>query len=141
MAAEKPKCGIYKIAGPKGRVYVGQTKDLWNRWNDHVEALYAGEHTNPHLQKAWDVHGPQSFSFELIEEIYWCDETLDAREAFWGERLGALTNGYNTQPFNASPDGGRNLYSKPKYATHPNTGSDLVRYLLEQGKITSKSKT
>ncbi|MEP5152314.1 GIY-YIG nuclease family protein [Planktotalea sp.] len=112
MATKKTKCGIYKITGPKGRLYVGQTKDLWSRRNDHVEALYMREHTNPHLQKAWDLHGPRSFSFELVEEIYWCDETLDAREAFWGERFGALTNGYNTQSFNAPPDVGGQTYTQ-----------------------------
>lgn len=134
----KTKCGIYKITGPNVRVYVGQTKDLWTRWNDHVKALHAGEHTNRHLQSAWNTYGPESFSFELIEEVFWCDETLDAREAFWGEKLGALTKGYNTQEFNASPDGGRNLFSKPKYVTHPNTGRDLVRHLLGQQKQSVK---
>lgn len=128
----RPKCGIYTITGPNGRVYVGQTKDLWSRWNDHVKALHFGEHTNTHLQRAWNTYGPEAFSFELIEEVYWCQETLDAREAFWGEKLGALTEGYNTQEFNAPLGGGRNLFSKPKYATHPNTGRDLLRHLLEQ---------
>jgi group I intron endonuclease len=127
----KKKCGIYKITGPGDRVYVGQTKDLWSRWNDHVSDLQEGKHTNPHLQHAWNAYGPASFSFSLIEEIYWCDDTLDAREAFWGEKLEALTKGYNTQPFNAPPSGGRNLYSKPKFVTHPNTGLDLVRHLNE----------
>ena len=129
------KCGIYKITGPNGRVYVGQSKDLWSRWNDHVKDLEAGEDTNPHLQSAWIAHGPESFKFELIEEVYWCEETLDAREAYWGEKLGALTEkGYNTEPFNAPPDGGRNLFRKPRYATHPNTGRDFVRYLSDQKK-------
>ena len=128
----KKKCGICKITGPDGRVYVGQTLDLWKRWNDHAKALHDGEHTNPHLQNAWNEHGSASFSFELIEEIYWCPETLDAREAFWGERLGALTNGYNAKPFNAPPDGGRNLFRKPKVATHPTTGRDLVLHLRAQ---------
>lgn len=129
------KCGIYKITGPSGRVYVGQSRDIWSRWNDHVKDLEAGEHTNQHLQSAWIAHGPESFQFELIEEVYWCEETLDAREAFWGEKLGALTeNGYNTEPFNASPDGGRNLFRKPRYATHTNTGRDFVRYLSDQQK-------
>ena len=128
----KAKCGIYKITGPEGRAYVGQTKDLWSRWNDHVKDLYNGEHTNRHLQHAWDAHGADAFVFELIEEVYWCEQTLDAREAFWGEKLSSLAGIYNTQPFNAPAGGGRNLYSKPDYATRPNTGSDLVRYFLEQ---------
>lgn len=126
----KVKCGIYTITGPNHRVYVGQTRDLWNRWNHHAKVLHAGEHTNPRLQNAWNEHGPESFSFELVEEVYWCDETLDAREAFWGEKLGAFTNGYNTKPFNAPPGTGRNLFCKPKFATHPTTGRDLVRHLL-----------
>ncbi len=128
----KKKCGIYKITGPNGRVYVGQTKDLWSRWNDHVEALNADKHTNPHLQNAWNAYRPASFSFELIEEVYWCEETLDAREAYWGEKLDALTKGYNAKPFNASPDGGKNLFSKPKFATHPTTGRDLLLHILRQ---------
>lgn len=60
--------GIYAIlCVATGMYYIGGTKDLHRRNQDHRRELGAGRHHSSHLQRAWDKHGAEAFSFEVIE--------------------------------------------------------------------------
>lgn len=62
--------GIYLIQClPTGKVYVGKSRHVQNRWASHRRNLKAGDHRNRHLQAAWSKYGAEQFSFSIVEEI------------------------------------------------------------------------
>ena len=76
--------GIYKIENlVNGKVYIGQSINIEQRWYTHKSELNRNVHYNRHLQNAWNKYGADNFIFEIIEEcnndiisqceIYWID--------------------------------------------------------------------
>ena len=43
--------GIYKITGPGGKVYIGQSKNIYERRKEHWAALEKGTHPNREMQR------------------------------------------------------------------------------------------
>ena len=86
--------GIYKITNNlNGKVYVGQSKNVWHREIEHFTALRRGHHENKLMQRDWnkDNHG---FRFDVIE--FTDVDKLNEREKYWIDKLGTLEpNGYN----------------------------------------------
>lgn len=86
--------GIYCIENQvNGKKYVGQAINIEKRWKQHRQKLNNKSHYNNHLQRAWNSYGECAFSFYVLEL---CDEeSLDNREIYYIEKLGAFDNGYN----------------------------------------------
>jgi group I intron endonuclease len=80
------------------KVYVGKTVDLVSRRSDHLFYLRKGQHHSSHLQRSWNLHGKESFIFEILEDSIPL-EILSVKEAAWCSKLNALDHnfGYNTQ--------------------------------------------
>lgn len=88
-------CGVYKITNTvNNKFYIGSSKDIENRWKQHIDALVKKEHGNTHLQNAWNKYGSQNFKFEIIEE---CDPSVQfEREQFYLNELKPFDeSGYN----------------------------------------------
>lgn len=81
MAKEK-LCGIYCIENLVNyKKYIGQSVDVYGRWNQHRSELRHNAHENEHLQNAWNLYKESSFCFYLLEE---CDnDALDERESYY----------------------------------------------------------
>lgn len=63
--------GIYRIRNTKKDVfYIGSTKDFLRRKRDHWRELRKGTHSNPKLQRSWDLYGEENFRFEIVQ---FCD--------------------------------------------------------------------
>lgn len=89
---EELKSGIYKITCLKnGKVYVGQAKNIEERWKEHIRCLVGKYHHNIHLQRAWNKYGEKHFKFDIVE----LTNELDEREIYWIEKLDTFKNGYN----------------------------------------------
>jgi group I intron endonuclease len=59
--------GIYIITcNTNGKVYVGQSQRIHNRWKGHIGLLVKGTHGNEHLQRAWNKYGEENFVFEIL---------------------------------------------------------------------------
>jgi group I intron endonuclease len=66
--------GIYKIINQiNGDFYVGSSKNLFRRRDEHFRKLRLKKHQNVILQRAWDKYGESNFIFEIVEE---CDVDL-----------------------------------------------------------------
>ena len=62
--------GIYEIYCIRNKKrYIGSSKDIERRWNDHTVSLESGTHHNRHLQKAWETYGESEFVFTILEEV------------------------------------------------------------------------
>ena len=74
--------GIYQIrCVANDKIYIGSSVDLLNRWRDHCRTLRSGDHSNKHLQAAWDKYGENWFDFTIIE--YVGKDELLAAEQYW----------------------------------------------------------
>lgn len=62
--------GIYSIINKvNGKIYIGQSKDIDNRWFQHKNSLKKNMHRNKHLQNAYNKYGEDVFEFNIIEEV------------------------------------------------------------------------
>lgn len=74
-------CGVYKITNKlTGECYVGSSKDIEYRFQQHKQRCYWRKRPNNLLYKAFQEYGLENFSFDIIEL---CDESaLYDREDF-----------------------------------------------------------
>lgn len=84
-------CGIYKITSPTGKVYIGQSKDIKNRWSSYRTRECPNQIL---LNRSFKKHGVYNHIFEIIEQ---CDaDDLNCRERYWQEFYDVLgRNGLN----------------------------------------------
>lgn len=75
--------GVYKITcTTTNKAYIGSTTDLRKRWYWHKGDLRKGRHHNRYLQNAWNKHGAECFTFEVLEMVMFA-EHLHEREQYW----------------------------------------------------------
>lgn len=86
---------VYQIKNSiNGKVYVGSSVGVERRWNMHLKALKSGSHHSCILQREWEEHGEDCFSFSLLEKVQELS-ALRAREKFWIKNLDSVRCGYN----------------------------------------------
>jgi len=76
--------GIYKITSPSNRVYIGQSVDIKGRWYSHTR----GDDKGGRLQNSLQKYGPESHTFEVVEECL--VELLNERERYWQDFYNVL---------------------------------------------------
>lgn len=87
--------GIYAVrCAATGQVWVGRAGDLATIRTRLWFGLRTGANTHPPLQAAWNAHGADSFSLEIIEELKednpsFRDALLRDRIKHWRGALGA----------------------------------------------------
>jgi group I intron endonuclease len=92
--------GIYRIKNLiTDERYIGLSKDLGQRWKQHLYQLEAGIHHNTPLQESWNEHGITNFAFEVCEVCYKKD--LARKETEWWDKEKA--QGFSL--FNGRPNG------------------------------------
>jgi group I intron endonuclease len=121
---KKYLCGIYCIKNTiDNRQYIGLSRDIRRRWNEHRSELRSNQHDNIYLQRAWNKYGEESFSFDIVEL---CDPFIICdRERHYIAEYHTLAheNGYNLT------SGGENSSTTSKKVIHLLTGKiyDSVR--------------
>ena len=92
----KAVAGVYAIhCAATDEQWVGAAPDLSTIWTRRAFALRQGIETNQALQSAWNVHGPESFAFKILEEIdleqlpYGRERAFKERVQHWREVLDA----------------------------------------------------
>lgn len=74
--------GIYSIKNIiNGKLYIGQSRDIDNRWFQHKNSLKNNTHRNIHLQNAYNKYGENAFAYNIIEVI------LDEKELNSKEKI------------------------------------------------------
>ena len=85
--------GIYKITNLKnGKVYIGQSQNMYERWNQHRTALKSGHHPNRDMQKDWNKSS-RGFRWDVVE--YCSLNELNEREKYWIDKYNSIEEGYN----------------------------------------------
>lgn len=82
-------------------MYVGSAVNIKRRWIEHRSYLRGGYHHSRHLQRAWDIHGEDSFVFSVLESVE--VKQLIEKEQHWIDTLSSYgKGGYNVSPKAAS---------------------------------------
>lgn len=69
------RAGLYAIVNlVNQKVYIGRTRNVWDRYLEHGRALERGAHANSHLQSSYAKYGKDNFEF--IPLFYALDEDL-----------------------------------------------------------------
>jgi group I intron endonuclease len=91
-------CGIYKISNiVNNKVYVGQSKNIYKRWQEHYYELKNNRNKNQHLQYSFNKYGEENFIFDIIEV---CDiDSLDYLERHYIKLYNSIDRsfGYNNE--------------------------------------------
>lgn len=88
--------GIYCIENTvNGKKYVGQSKNIKDRWRRHISELRKCKHNNSYLQDNWITYGESAFKFYVLEEC--SPELLDEKEQYYIDSLNSMSygNGFN----------------------------------------------
>ena len=91
----KAVAGIYAVrCSAVGQVWVGRAADLSSIETRLRFGLRSGGNHHPAMQAAWNAHGGDSFTFEIVEAVeeeldYVRDSVLRDRLAFWRSELKA----------------------------------------------------
>jgi DNA-binding Xre family transcriptional regulator len=106
--------GIYAITHiPSGRKYIGQSRRMAGRWDDHRKALAKGRHWSPDMQEVFDADGMESFSFTVLEVV--ADASLlREREQAHMQRRYAETGSYGFNESESPEESARRF----AYASH-----------------------
>ena len=98
-AERKRSQGVFAVrCAASGEVWVDASKNLDSQKNSIWFSLRMGGHRNKAAQAAWNAHGEETFSYDVLEEV--ADETLTpmgvrdllkTRERHWREQLGAAS--------------------------------------------------
>lgn len=94
-------CGIYKIQNTKNKkIYIGSSINVESREYKHFWMLDKNIHDNLYLQKSYNKHGKDFFTFELIEECSY--DQLIEKENYYINLYSSnnLTKGYNLATVN-----------------------------------------
>ena len=74
--------GIYSIFNLlNGKKYIGSSKNIYNRWHEHLHNLKNNKAHNLHLQNAWNKYGEENFVFNVLE--YCKEEERFEREQYY----------------------------------------------------------
>lgn len=84
--------GIYKITSPSGRIYIGQSKNIKNRWKTYIK-LNTSCKKQTALYNSFLKHGVDRHTFEIIEECEF--NQLNIRERYWQDFYSVLNGGLN----------------------------------------------
>jgi group I intron endonuclease len=89
--------GIYIIRNlANGKVYVGSSTVIEERWVTHRRKLRQGKHHSRKFQNAWNKYGADNFEFRIIEIVQ--PELLVEREQYWMDACLSYSMGYNSRP-------------------------------------------
>lgn len=81
MSKEKIS-GIYCIENLENhKKYIGLSKNIKKRWNDHKYRLNKNDHENNHLQRSWNKYGKNKFTFYILETC--SEDELSEKEKFY----------------------------------------------------------
>jgi group I intron endonuclease len=108
-------CGVYAIINRhNGKLYIGSSVRIENRWQDHLRLLQEGNHHNYYLQAIFTKYGKDNLEFKIIETCK--KDCLKEREQYFMYRYNSTNSecGYNISLDATAPMRGREKTEKQK---------------------------
>ena len=120
------------------QVYVGQSKRIRKRLQDHKSFLRNFRHTNPYLQSSFNKYGEDKFVFRPME---YCEiENLTEKEQYWINQFNSMNRvfGFNMKEADFHAPISEETRAKISAARKGQTPSEETRAKLSEAK---KGKT
>ena len=112
--------GIYKITNPKGRIYIGASKDINKRLNIHYK-YSCNVKSQKKLYRSFIKYGIDKHNFEIVEL---CSlEELFEKEIYWINFYNSFNKGLNLTLGGENPP----IQSKPKSEEHKKKISSALK--------------
>lgn len=96
--------GVYKITNTiNNKIYIGESLNIEERWNEHKQDLEDGTHHSYKLQQDYNTYGIDKFKFEVERQImntnnsYKDKINLILEENKLIKKYNSLINGYNIE--------------------------------------------
>jgi group I intron endonuclease len=124
--------GIYQIINTiNGKIYIGSSVNLKQRFNDHKKLLRHNKHPNKHLQSAWLQYGENNFVFTILEYVE--PLSLLIREQFYIDSLSTSNNkiGYNISKIAGNTFGTKRSEESKLKMSHARVKKSKVKELTE----------
>lgn len=133
--------GIYKLTSPSGKVYIGQSIDIYKRFSNHKAAFniwLKNKKSSNYLYSAFQKYGVDSFIHEIIEECR--KEETDIKEQYWLDFYKSYENdkGYNILQFARSTKGKIINENTRKKMSESQKGKKLSEETINKLKLVSK---
>lgn len=95
--------GIYCIENIiNNKKYIGLSRNIEQRWNEHKSKLRRGKHGNIYLQRAWNRDGEDAFKFYILETCN--SDVLSEREQYYINKEHTLSHEYGYNLTNGGED-------------------------------------
>ena len=96
--------GVYRIQNIiEDKNYIGKSRNIEQRWKQHIASLKSNKHINSKLQSAFNKYGLDSFKFTILEETDKI-ELMDYFESYYTEKYNAINDGYSIEKLHRSQD-------------------------------------
>ena len=108
---EPRNMSIYAIrCNSTGRLYIGMSRRVGERVDEHLQSLRRNDHQVKLLQKDYNAHGKENFSFYVLEEGL-TEKEARQREQYFMEEYDTRNpaHGYNA----THPRYGKNTMKRP----------------------------
>lgn len=113
--------GIYLIYNEvTDKYYIGQGKDVYERWRHHLYCMKHGIHHNHEIQEDYNKYGKDSFKFCVLENC----TNRNERESFWIEEYSKCRKMYNKTSGGVSG-----------YEVNPDSIDLMRKSLVENGSV------
>jgi group I intron endonuclease len=127
-------CGIYAIKNKiNGKMYIGSSYNIKQRFTAHKSALKNNNHRNKHLQNAWNKYGEDNFEFIIIEHSSYPERILKREniniKLFDPEYNNIKVNNENKFYHSDETKKKIGLKSKEKYIKNPKLKEDFINRL------------
>jgi group I intron endonuclease len=129
--------GIYKITSPSGKIYIGQSVHIQNRFTAYRRLANCSE--QPKLLRSFLKYGVGNHIFEVIEECQL--EDLNTRERHWQEFYHTVQNGLNcmlTRDGDRSGKHSKETIEKIRIARKHQTCSEETKERIRQVRLGTK---
>lgn len=91
--------GIYAIINKvNNKIYIGSSKNIYNRKAQHYSELRGNYHDNIFLQRSWNKYGENSFEFKIIEIVKNSEDLLKVEQRYIDKYYDGGKNCYNMNP-------------------------------------------
>lgn len=117
------KCGIYKITNPKGKVYIGKSKNIELRFKSYLKLRHCFQQRK--LYNSLKKYGPNNHIYEII--ILCSYEQLDINEIKFIKEYQSIKLGLN---LTEGGDGGK-LCPESEKLRRDNSMTPVLQYDLE----------
>lgn len=99
ISNENNNMGIYEIVNLYNeKVYIGSSKNIERRWNEHIYQLRDNKHHSIKLQRAWNKYGEENFEFNILQSVDNINDLFPIEQE-WMNKTNCCEQGYNISEF------------------------------------------